>query len=225
MEQRGCGGDCQRGLLFSGRLNEPVFEQKREKLADRQADNVAVGSGNRADVKGSLALDAIGSRLVHGITGIDIGLEDLSVEAAEGDRSGFAGQFFNRSRYKKNGDTGDDSMGNALELVEDGKCLSGIGGFAEDCLTQGNHGIRGNNAAFRVLVGKNPGFGERHAAGKDFRGFIGQWRFVDMRRLNGKLQTELFEELPASGGVRGEDQGDSGGKHEVDKGLEKTENG
>jgi len=106
---------------------------------DGEADDVEVVAFDAGNPAGGAALDGVGSGLVHGLAGSDVGGDFLFGKCAEGYGCGFGADL--GGGCGDEGDAGDDLMGAAGEETQHAGGVGGVGGLAEDLVVEGYDGV------------------------------------------------------------------------------------
>lgn len=150
----------------SAQRHQMMAEEFLDNLIDRQAHDIAVGTGDRLDQERSLALNAVGAGLVQGFSALDISLEDIVGKGIKGHQGGYGAQLDNGPVLHENGKTGDNLMGLPLESFQSGQSLVPVSGFAEKSLIKGDHGVGPNDAGIGGDCGNVLGFAQGHPPGK-----------------------------------------------------------
>ena len=105
---------------------------------------------------------------------------------------------------------GQNLMGGGVQQAQHAAGIVGVFRFGENLFAGQDHGIRGDDdgrsAVSQCAPGYGMGFGLGDARDVGFDGFAGCERLVDVRGLNGEVETRVAQDLGATGRGGGEDK-------------------
>ena len=179
--------------------------QQAADLLHREADDVVVVALHPGDEGVADLLDGVGPGLVEERALVEVALDHLVRELAEGD----VGQVVAGEQAVLvpaiKGQAGDDPVPPAGQGPEHVPGVLPAGRLAQDAQPQGDDGVGADDDRLREALGGGPGL-EDGRGDREVEGVLGgDGGFVDVGREDAELRRDPGHELPAPGRGRGED--------------------
>lgn len=184
-------------------LGQQEINQSHQGQADKAVGVATLKALKQGDAQG-FGLEAAGAAI--GLVGEQVALNLLSAEMPEADFKGFGDNLTSPGAGIEQAESGLKQDGFARQVFELMPGTLMIAGLAECFIPEGQYLIRANDQAVRVGIGKGPGLGLAEPEHQAFGVFTGEGGFVNIRAGNRKRQSKLFQQGPAGGRGRGQQE-------------------
>jgi len=170
---------------------------------ERKTHDVEVAAFDAGDPAGGVALDSVGSGLVHGLAAHEVVDELLVVDEVEEDLSDL--DLADHAGARDSGDSGEDLVGASGEQLEHAACVGLIGGLAEDFAVEDDGSVGAEDdervagvVVVAVTIEDGLGLFDGEALNVFCGGLAGLKALVEVGGLDGEGEAYLFEKLAAA---------------------------
>jgi len=173
---------------------------------DREADNVAEGTGDRFNDFISTFLNGVGAGLVEGIDLREVFADLAGAERAKGDVGGLGEKFLAMAAQVDETDAGDNAMGATLQLLEHAVGVLEVGRFAEKGGFEGDEGVGAEDEGVGEFFGDGAGLAIGVELGNFRGGQLFGMNFRGVAGNDGEGEAEGAQQFRAAGGIGGKNE-------------------